>query len=87
MTNFAPIVEMRPTNARGGFWHKYDQPNQMRLDGLYMIGPWAAMYAHYFDKPYFLEKIYRQMNLMRRNMTDSKTGLLCHGWDDSKEAS
>jgi unsaturated rhamnogalacturonyl hydrolase len=26
------------------------------------------------------------MNLMRRTMTDSKTGLLYHGWDDSKEA-
>jgi unsaturated rhamnogalacturonyl hydrolase len=84
LDNFAPIVEMWPTNARGGFWHKYDQPNQMWLDGLYMIGPYALMYAHYFDKPYFYEKIYRQMNLMRRNMTDPKTGLLYHGWDDSK---
>jgi unsaturated rhamnogalacturonyl hydrolase len=50
-------VEIWPTNAQGGFWHKYDQPNQMWLDGLSMIGPWAAMDAHYFDKPYFFEKI------------------------------
>jgi unsaturated rhamnogalacturonyl hydrolase len=84
LDTFAPIVEMWPTNARGGFWHKYDQPNQMWLDGLYMIGPWAAMYARHFDKPYLYEKIYQQMNLMRRNMTDGATGLLYHGWDDSK---
>jgi unsaturated rhamnogalacturonyl hydrolase len=86
LDNFVPIVEMWPTNARGGFWHKYDQPNQMWLDGLYMIGPWTAMYAYYFNKPYFFEKLYWQMNLMRRNMTDRKTGLLYHAWDDSKEA-
>ena len=81
---FAPMVEMWPTNAQGGFWHMYNQHNQMWLDGLYMIGPYAVMYAHHFDKPYFYEKIYQQMNLMRRNMTDPKTGLMYHAWDDSK---
>ena len=86
LDNFAPLVEMWPTNARGGFWHKYRNPNQMWLDGLYMIGPYSAMYAHYFNKPYFYETIYQQMNLMRRNMTDPKTGLLYHAWDDSKAA-
>jgi len=85
LDDFAPVVEMWPTNARGGFWHKYDRPNQMWLDGLYMIGPYSVMYASYFGKPYFYEKIYRQMNLMRRHMTDPKTGLLYHAWDDSKE--
>jgi unsaturated rhamnogalacturonyl hydrolase len=84
LDDFAPMVEMWPTNAQGGFWHKYDRPNQMWLDGLYMIGPYSVMYAHYFDKPYFFETIYQQMNLMRRNMTDSKTGLLYHAWDDSR---
>jgi len=86
LDSFAPRVEMWPKNARGGFWHKTTMPNQMRLDGLYMIGPFAVMYAHYFDKPYFFETIYQQMNLMRRNMTDPKTGLLYHSWDDSKAA-
>jgi unsaturated rhamnogalacturonyl hydrolase len=42
------------------------------------------MYAGNFDKPYFYEKTYRQMDLMRRNMTDPHTGLLYHAWDDSK---
>jgi unsaturated rhamnogalacturonyl hydrolase len=86
LDSFAPVVEQWPANARGGFWHKYDNENQMWLDGLYMIGPWAVMYAHYFGKSYFFEKIYQQMNLMRRNMTCPKTGLLYHAWDDSKAA-
>jgi unsaturated rhamnogalacturonyl hydrolase len=85
LDTFAPMVEMWPTNARGGFWHKYEHPNQMWLDGLYMIGPFSVMYAHHFNtKPYFFETVYQQMNLMRRNMTDPKTGLLYHAWDDSK---
>jgi unsaturated rhamnogalacturonyl hydrolase len=84
LDRFVPVVEQWPTNARGGFWHKYNCGNQMWLDGLYMIGPYSVMYAHYFDKPYFYEKIFTQMDLMRRNMTDPKTGLLYHAWDDSK---
>lgn len=84
LDDFTQIVEMWPTNAMGGFWHMHSSPNQMWLDGLYMIGPYSVMYAHHFGKPYFYETIYQQMNLMRRNMTDQKTGLLYHAWDDSR---
>lgn len=86
LDEFVPIVERWPTNAMGGFWHKYHSKNQMWLDGLYMIGPYAAMYAKMFNKPYFFDTVYQQMNLMRRNMTCPETGLLYHAWDDSKEA-
>ena len=86
LDDFAPIVEMWPTNAQGGFWHKYERPNQIWLDSLYMIGPYSVMYASHFGKPYFYETIYQQMNLMRRNIRDSRTGLLYHAWDDSREA-
>jgi unsaturated rhamnogalacturonyl hydrolase len=84
LDSIVPLVEEWPCNARGGYWHKSDRKNQMWLDSLYMIGPYQAMYAANFDKPYFYEKTYRQMDLMRRNMTDSRTGLLYHAWDDSR---
>ncbi|MCL2214276.1 MAG: glycoside hydrolase family 88 protein [Treponema sp.] len=84
LTDFSSLVDVWPTNARGGFWHKDIRPNQMWLDGLYMIGPYCVMYAYYFNKPYYYEIVYQQMNLMRRNMTDPVTGLLYHAWDDSK---
>jgi unsaturated rhamnogalacturonyl hydrolase len=84
LDDFAPVVDMWPKNARGGFWHKFFRRNQMWLDTLYMIGPYMVMYADKFDKPYFYEVIYQNMNLMRRNMTDPVTGLLYHAWDDSK---
>jgi unsaturated rhamnogalacturonyl hydrolase len=85
LDSVVPLVEQWPCNARGGYWHKSHRKNQMWLDSLYMIGPFQAMYARNFDKPYFYEKVYRQMDLMRRNMTDPRTGLLYHAWDDSAE--
>lgn len=85
LDSFVPHVEKWPKNAQGGFWHKFMHPNQMWLDGLYMIGPYHAMYANKFGKKYFYEVVYRQMKLMTENMRDKKTGLLYHGWDDSKE--
>lgn len=86
LDSFIPNVEMWPKNARGGFWHKFHRNNQMWLDCLYMAGPYCVMYANNFNtKPYLYETIYRQMNLMRTHMTDHKTGLLYHAWDDSKE--
>jgi unsaturated rhamnogalacturonyl hydrolase len=86
LDSIVPLVEQWPCNARGGYWHKSHRKNQMWLDSLYMIGPFQTMYARNFDKPYFYEKVYRQMDLMRRNMTDPRTGLLYHAWDDSAEA-
>jgi unsaturated rhamnogalacturonyl hydrolase len=87
LDEFAITVEQWPKNAKGGFWHKYRHPNQMWLDGLYMIGPYCAMYANSFGKDYFFEIIYQQMNLMRSNITDPITGLLFHAWDDSRQTS
>ncbi len=84
LDHFAQVVDMWPKNAKGGFWHKFFRHNQMWLDTLYMIGPFMAMYADMFHKPYFYEVIFQNMNLMRQNMTDPKTGLLFHAWDDSK---
>ena len=87
LDDLVPEVAMWPKNSQGGFWHKFDRQNQMWLDTLYMIGPYAVMYAHYFgSQEYFYEVIYQQMELMRRYMTDPKTGLLYHAWDDSKAA-
>ena len=86
LDSITPPVERWPKNARGGFWHKFDRQNQMWLDTLYMIGPFCAMYAKNFGAKYLYEVIYQNMNLMRRNITDPKTGLLYHAWDDSKAA-
>lgn len=77
-------IEMWPTNAKGGVWHKYYNPNQMWLDSMYMMGYFSSKYAAEFKHTYMFEKVYTQMKLMYENMRNPKTGLLYHMWDDSK---
>ena len=75
-----------PKNSVGGFWHMESQPYQMWLDGLYMAGPIMAMYADLTGKQEFFDMAAHQAILMYENMHDEKTGLLYHGWDESKQA-
>ncbi len=74
----------QPTNVAGGFWHKKIYPNQMWLDGLYMAEPFYAEYAAVFHQPQDFPVITRQFVLMEEHARDSKTGLLYHAWDESK---
>jgi unsaturated rhamnogalacturonyl hydrolase len=75
----------QPRNASGGFWHKQRYPNQMWLDGLYMAEPFYAEYASISHHPEDLKDITHQFVLMEEHVRDPKTGLLYHGWDESKE--
>ncbi len=75
----------QPRNASGGFWHKEIYPNQMWLDGLYMAEPFYAEYASIAHQPEKFADITRQFVLMAQHARDPKTGLLYHGWDESKQ--
>jgi unsaturated rhamnogalacturonyl hydrolase len=78
------IVE-QPRTVSGGFWHKKMYPNQMWLDGLYMGEPFYAQYTVEFEKGAQLNDIAKQFELIQLHATDKKTGLLYHGWDESKQ--
>jgi unsaturated rhamnogalacturonyl hydrolase len=73
-------------NAAGGFWHKEAYPNQMWLDGLFMAGPLAVQFGNRFNESGFFDMIVEQALLMWKNTRDEQTGLLYHGWDESKQA-
>lgn len=77
-------LQSQPRTKEGGFWHKQVYPNQMWLDGLYMAEPFYAEYAAlvHDDKAY--DDIANQFIYMEKHSRDSKTGLLYHGWDESK---
>lgn len=75
----------QPRNASGGFWHKQKYPDQMWLDGLYMAEPFYAEYASLFHQPQDFADITRQFVLMDQHARSPKTGLLYHGWDESKK--
>ena len=78
-------LEQQPRTPIGGFWHKQRYPNQMWLDGLYMAEPFYAEYASISHHPEEFNDITHQFVLMEEHVRDPKTGLLYHGWDESKQ--
>jgi len=78
-------IEGQPRTNEGGFWHKKIYPYQMWLDGLYMGEPFYAQYAANFHQQDAFDDIANQFIYMENHAIDQKTGLLYHGWDESKE--
>jgi len=78
-------LKTHPRTSEGGFWHKKIYPSQMWLDGLFMGEPFYAEYAKTFHEDTAFDDIAKQFILMERHARDDKTGLLYHGWDESKQ--
>lgn len=73
-----------PRTSEGGFWHKNRYPSQMWLDGLYMGAPFYTRYIVNYENGKNLEDVAKQFELIQKHALDPKTGLLYHGWDESK---
>jgi unsaturated rhamnogalacturonyl hydrolase len=78
-------LQEQPRTASGGFWHKKVYPDQMWLDGLYMGEPFYAQYTLKYEKGAGFDDIAKQFELIQANATDKSTGLLYHGWDESRQ--
>ncbi|SHL77770.1 glycoside hydrolase family 88/105 protein [Hymenobacter psychrotolerans] len=78
-------LDGQPRTKAGGFWHKKIYPNQMWLDGLYMAEPFYAEYSQVFNQPAGFDDIAKQFALIEQNLVDPKTGLMYHGYDESRE--
>lgn len=78
-------LDTQPRTKAGGFWHKKIYQNQMWLDGLYMAGPFYAEYSQIFNQPAAFDDVTKQFALIEQNLVDPKTGLLYHGYDESRE--
>jgi rhamnogalacturonyl hydrolase YesR len=78
-------LKTQPRTSDGGFWHKKIYPGQMWLDGLYMAAPFMAQYAGTFNEPGLYDDVVKQVLLMEKHARDPKTGLLYHGWDETKK--
>lgn len=81
---FRSQLKTHPRTKEGGFWHKKIYPYQMWLDGLYMGEPFYAEYSAVFGEDNWND-IANQFVWMEKNALDKKTGLLYHGWDESKQ--
>ena len=73
-----------PRTSEGGFWHKKIYPNQMWLDGLYMASPFYAQYTAEFGCDEGFDDVAKQIIMIDRYTRDAATGLLYHGWDESR---
>ena len=74
-----------PRTSEGGFWHKKRYPSQMWLDGLFMGQPYYAHYTVKFEEEKNLDDVANQFETIQKHAVDEKTGLLYHGWDESRE--
>src|SRR6056300_201394 len=83
-------MESQPTTSDGGYWHKKIYPFQMWLDGLYMAEPFHSRYARDYvkdeaKKEKIFDDVVLQFDLIQKHSRDAESGLLYHGWDESKE--
>ncbi len=77
-------LRRQPRTSEGGFWHKKIYPRQMWLDGLYMAEPFYAQWAAVEKESSAFDDVVKQFQLVARHTRDSRTGLLYHGWDESR---
>lgn len=79
-------MRTHPRTKSGNFWHKKIYPQQIWLDGLYMVQPFLMQYDATFAKGECLQDIFSQFETAHRLMQDTQTGLFYHGYDDSRES-
>jgi unsaturated rhamnogalacturonyl hydrolase len=80
----ADHLRHQPKTSDGGYWHKQVYPYQMWLDGIYMGDVFSTQYATVFKKPEFIDEAIHQIKLISQHTKDPVTGLMYHGWDESK---
>lgn len=78
-------LDNHPRTEIGGFWHKKRYPHQMWLDGVYMGGPFYTRYAVENNEPESLDEVALWITNVEKVTRDEETGLLYHGWDESRE--
>ncbi len=77
-------LEGQPKTSDGGYWHKQVYPHQMWLDGIFMADVFSMQYAQAYNKPEMFDEAVHQIKLIYEHTFDPATGLLYHGWDESK---
>ena len=78
-------LQQQPRTTEGSFWHKKKYPGQVWLDGLYMAQPFFAEWAAIAHEDSVFSDIVQQFKLIEAHARDKATGLLYHGWDESRQ--
>lgn len=77
-------LDWHPRTHSGVFWHKLKYPWQIWLDGLYMGAPFYAQYEAQFNRSKKMQDVVHQFSESHQVLLDKKTGLLFHGYDESR---
>ncbi|CAG8897279.1 unnamed protein product [Penicillium egyptiacum] len=83
------MLDRHPRTPTGGFWHRAPTyENQMWLDGIFMADVFYAKWTAVFDAQNVTawEDIVLQWDKIEAVTRDEPTGLLVHGFDESKTA-
>ena len=78
-------IKTHPRTEEGNFWHKLIYPNQVWLDGLYMMQPFYTSYETKRNKFQHYDDIVNQFKNVYRIMLDPKTGLYYHWYDSARK--
>ena len=78
-------LKNHPRLKCGSFWHKAIYPNQMWLDGAYMVLPFMAMYGKIKNDSSIINDVLLQSFNIRDLMCDRETGLYYHGYNETKD--
>ena len=73
-----------PRTKEGNFWHNKIYPNQVWLDGLYMMPPCYTRYQTLYNKKDYAD-IVKQFKNVRQLMFDEKAKLYYHGYDSERQ--
>ena len=73
-----------PRTKEGNFWHKKIYPNQVWLDGLYMMQVFYTRYVTERVRTLNYSDIVNQFKNVYNIMRDKETGLYYHAYDSSK---
>jgi unsaturated rhamnogalacturonyl hydrolase len=79
-------LKEQPRSRDGVFWHKKALPNQAFLDSLFMGAPFYAEYTKEFGDHKDFKDVANQYLMCESYLRDTKTGLLYHACDLTKEA-
>ncbi|KAI1213543.1 glycoside hydrolase family 105 protein [Annulohypoxylon truncatum] len=82
-------LQRHPRTPTGGFWHRDpDYPDQMWLDGIFMADSFYAKWTYLFDAENrsAWDDIALQYDTIEAHTRNHTSGLLVHGYDESKKA-
>ncbi|KAH8664479.1 Six-hairpin glycosidase-like protein [Xylariales sp. PMI_506] len=81
-------IDLNPRNTEGGLWY-YVYSNWSYLDGMYSLAPFDTLYTLTASplNASALADVELQLDLLWQHNLNASTGLLVHGYDESKTAS